>query len=101
MAKLEVLAMSDKSAKTYNTAISRRRFLEGAGVAGLAATLTSLALITPAQAKVAQSAVMYRSRPNGTRKCSGCKFFQAAANTCERVKGEISPNGWCAIWRKK
>jgi len=82
-------------------ALSRRRFLESAGVAGLTAAAASLALIAPAQAKVAQKAVMYQATPKGPRKCAKCKFFQAGTNTCERVKGEISPNGWCAIWQKK
>lgn len=93
--------MSKNSLKTKQDRISRRRFLESASIAVLATTATSLALISPAHAKVAQKAVMYQGTPKGARKCAGCKFFQAGQNACERVKGEISPNGWCAIWRKK
>jgi len=94
--------MSKNSVTTQQARISRRRFLESASVAAVTAAAASLALIAPAHAKkVSPNAVMYRAKPNGGRKCDGCKFFQAGNNTCERVAGEISPNGWCAIWRKK
>ncbi len=93
--------MSKNSANTHNAAISRRRFLESAGVAGLTTVIASLALIAPAHAKVAQTAVMYQDTPKSGRNCAGCKFFQAGTKSCQRVAGEISPDGWCAIWRKK
>lgn len=93
--------MSTNSLKAIPTHMSRRRFLESASTAGLTALTASLALITPAYAKVAKQAVMYQDSPKGPRKCSGCKFFQSGQSTCERVEGQISPNGWCAIWQKK
>lgn len=93
--------MSNNSANSPQARISRRRFLESASVATVTAATASLALIAPAHAKVAQTAVMYQATPKAGRKCADCKFFQAGNNTCERVAGAISPNGWCAIWRKK
>ena len=93
--------MSKKSATMHKAVITRRRFLENAGVAGVTTAIASLSLISPANAKVSQKAVMYQPTPKGSRKCSGCKFFQSSTSTCEKVAGEISPNGWCAIWRKK
>jgi hypothetical protein len=82
-------------------AMSRRQFLEITGIASLAAFTASLVFIEPAHAKIAQKTVNYQGTPKGSRNCAGCKFFQADKMACEKVKGKISPNGWCSIWRKK
>ncbi|MGE5472572.1 MAG: hypothetical protein ACM3X0_17405 [Bacteroidota bacterium] len=42
--------------------------------------------------------VGYRATPNGARKCSQCRSFIAATQTCTRVSGPISPDGWSALW---
>ena len=93
--------MSKKSAKTHDAAISRRRFLESTGAAGLATAIVSLAGTARAQAKASKNAVMYRGTPNGGRRCAGCIYFQPGKRACTRVAGDILPNGWCAIWRKR
>lgn len=39
--------------------------------------------------------------PHGTRQehCSICAHFEEPAG-CEKVEGEISPNGWCDLFTK-
>ncbi|GAG05077.1 unnamed protein product [marine sediment metagenome] len=93
--------MTKKLLGTKEAVISRRYFLEGTAIASLAAITASLAFIEPAHAKIAQKTVNYQGTPKGSRNCAGCKFFQADKMACEKVKGKISPNGWCSIWRKK
>jgi hypothetical protein len=76
--------------------VSRRTvLLAAAGAAPLVALASS-----PAQAKIAQSAVKYQPEPKDGHQCDGCNFFQAP-NACKMVDGEISPTGWCSIWVKK
>jgi hypothetical protein len=96
----EVIFMSKSSDK-----LTRGEALRGLVVlpalAGLLASTTSIA-----QAKSSKSQVKYQSHPNGTQKCSGCRFFHpgktASANgTCSIVEGAISPNGWCIAYAAK
>lgn len=48
-------------------------------------------------AKVSQASVQYQDQPKGEQKCANCiQFIQP--NACKVVEGEISPEGWCAIW---
>ena len=54
-----------------------------------------------ATAKVSQASVQYQSQPKGDQKCSECLHFIAESNTCKRVEGQISPDGWCALWAQK
>jgi hypothetical protein len=49
-------------------------------------------------AKVSQASVQYQSQPKGEQKCDGCLHFIAEPNTCKLVEGQISPDGWCALW---
>ncbi len=42
----------------------------------------------------------YQTKPNGTKKCSGCALFKAP-NACSVVKGTISPNGYCIAYAPK
>jgi hypothetical protein len=49
-------------------------------------------------AKVSQASVQYQSQPKGEQKCDGCLHFIAESNTCKLVEGQISPDGWCALW---
>jgi hypothetical protein len=52
---------------------------------------------TPQPAKVSQASVQYQHQPKGAQKCANCiQFIQP--NACKVVEGEISPEGWCAIW---
>jgi hypothetical protein len=68
---------------------------------GLIAAETSTA-----QAKGSQAQFKYQKTPNGSKKCSNCKFFipgkTATANgSCKIVDGTISPNGYCVAWSAK
>lgn len=54
-----------------------------------------------APAKVSQASVQYQTQPKGDQKCSGCLHFVAESNTCKLVEGQISPDGWCALWTQK
>jgi hypothetical protein len=51
--------------------------------------------------KVSQASVQYQSQPKGEQKCDGCLHFIAGSNTCKLVEGQISPDGWCALWAQK
>ena len=62
----------------------------------------SAAAAAPAPAKkVAQASVLYQSQPKADQKCSGCMHFISGSNTCQLVEGQVSPEGWCALWMKK
>ncbi len=78
--------------------ISRRSLLAGVAVAGSAPIFAMS--VTPAMAKISQSAVAYQTSPKDDRSCSNCNLFQAPS-TCKTVDGTVSPNGWCKIWVKK
>lgn len=48
--------------------------------------------------KSSQASVQYQAQPKGEQKCSNCMHFIADSNTCKRVDGKVSPQGWCIIW---
>lgn len=48
--------------------------------------------------KSSQASVQYQAQPKGEQKCSNCMHFIAESNTCKRVEGTVSPQGWCIIW---
>ena len=75
--------------------ISRRGFLQGtaAGVAAAAVGLDS----TTAEAHISKFAAHYRNRPNGRQRCGLCRHFRPP-HGCARVRGRISPYGWCRLW---
>lgn len=50
--------------------------------------------------KVSQASVQYQTQPKGDQKCANCTHFIAESNTCQRVEGDISPDGWCTLWAK-
>lgn len=51
-----------------------------------------------ASTKVSKAQAQYQDTPKGDQKCSTCTFFIADNNTCKVVEGEVSPNGWSALW---
>jgi hypothetical protein len=53
-----------------------------------------------ASRKATQAGVQYQLKPKGEQKCSNCRHFIAASNTCMLVDGQISPEAWCVIWAK-
>lgn len=72
--------------------------------AGAAAPGPSAAAAAPAASgaskKATQAGVQYQLQPKGEQKCSNCRHFIAASNTCMLVDGQISPEAWCIIWAK-
>jgi len=50
--------------------------------------------------KVAQSAAHYQPTPKEGQACAGCYAF-VAPNQCKFLAGEISPSGWCRLWKAK
>ena len=50
--------------------------------------------------KVTQDVVHYQSEPKGDQFCADCKHF-VAPTTCKWVKGDISPGGWCRLFKKQ
>ena len=48
--------------------------------------------------KVSKAQAQYQDTPKGDQNCANCTFFIADNNTCKVVEGEVSPNGWSALW---
>jgi hypothetical protein len=94
--------MSDNELDALPPDASRRRLLlQGAGAACLAGVgLLVTEHAARAQAKLPQKAVNYRPKPNGDKKCSTCALFEPP-RSCKNVAGDISPDGWCLLWRAK
>jgi len=91
---------------------SRRLVLHGALAAGCSLMTVPIALFSSAASgadtatpkaakKVSPASVQYQNEPKGELKCGGCANFIAKSNTCKRVDGKISPDGWCSLWTKK
>ena len=61
-----------------------------------------LALAPSAHAanKVSQGAAQYQATPKGDQFCANCAHF-VAPTACKWVAGEISPGGWCRLYKKK
>ena len=92
--------MNDHS-KYRTTDVSRRSLLlQGVACATGVATVLAIETSTAMAAKLPPASVSYRPTPNGNKKCSNCLLFQPP-NACKSVAGNISPNGWCSIWRAK
>ena len=87
-----------KLIKIGSAEISRRTLLAGVAAAGSAPILAMS--VTPAMAKIAQTAVAYQNSPKDDRSCANCNLFQPPSS-CKTVDGTVSPNGWCKIWVKK
>jgi hypothetical protein len=94
----------------HSSAKMSRRSVLLQGAAGVtllqgAAGATGVATILAASANSAkanplpQVSVRYQDSPKDDRQCSNCSLF-IAPNACKNVIGEISPNGWCMLWRK-
>jgi hypothetical protein len=89
-----------KQAKGSPTDVSRRSvLLQGALCATGVATILVANVESAKAAKLPQTAVAYRTKPNGDKQCSNCKFF-TAPDSCQKVAGKIDPKGYCILWRK-
>lgn len=81
---------------TRRQVLKRTAALAVAGVAGG----LGLSAAAQAQSKIAKEQAQYQSSPKDGNQCSGCRFF-TGGNACEKVEGEISPNGWCSLYSPK
>lgn len=75
----------------------------GSAPAGAASSGPGPATAEPAATgakKATQAGVQYQPQPKGEQKCSNCRHFVAASNSCVLVEGQISPDAWCIIWAK-
>ena len=93
-------AAMDDDLKQTTDEWSRRSVLRR-GLARLTGVMIALAVGSRVAlaAKFAQKAVFYRPKPSLGQKCSNCKIF-VRPHSCRSVAGDISPNGWCVIWRE-
>ena len=48
--------------------------------------------------KATKQSVAYQNKPRGNQKCSGCIHFIPSEKACHKVRGQISPEGWCGLW---
>jgi hypothetical protein len=87
------------SAVAASLSMSRRTLL-GSTTAMAAVTVLAGARTGRAQAKMPKQTAQYQDSPNGDQKCEGCRFF-IEGGSCRLVEGEISPNGWCRLYRAK
>ena len=82
-------------------ALSRRSVLAAAGcLISASSGVVMAATEASAQSKISQAVVAYQGSPNGAQQCDNCELFQPPS-ACKNVVGEVSPQGWCKIWRKK
>jgi hypothetical protein len=73
-----------------------RGFSYAAGISAVLAASPNAAMAN----KLPKTAVNYRPKPNGHKKCSTCVLFEPP-KSCKNVAGDISPDGWCILWRAK
>ncbi len=78
--------------------LDRRAVLNGAaGLVAFAGVAAGGLQSAKAADKAAQADVDYQDTPNNGVNCAGCQFYDGDGG-CEVVEGEISADGWCAIW---
>lgn len=101
--------MTPGSNHAGSSRITRRRLLRtaaatvaGAGLAYVVApeVAPEVAPQSEAAQKVPKKAVNYQDSPMDGKRCAGCTFYKEGGS-CEKVEGEISPDGWCALWAPK
>ncbi len=81
--------------------VSRRRvLLQGIACATMSGAILTANTNAALANKLPQSAVSYRTKPNGSKKCSNCALFEPP-HACKNVAGNISPDGYCLLWRAK
>lgn len=91
--------MVDKTKNSMAEVSRRSVLLQGALCATGVATVLAANIESAKAAKLPQTSVAYRSKPNGTKECDNCKFF-TAPDSCQKVAGKISPKGYCILWQK-
>jgi hypothetical protein len=91
--------MFDQAGRSSREMSRRSVLLQGAASAAGVVTILSVNVKSASANQIPQKSVQYQSTPKDDRQCSGCSLF-VAPNSCKNVAGEISPNGWCMLWRK-
>jgi len=90
----------ETQANAWANGQSRRSILLKVVSFGGAAVGMMAANLARAQTKLSKTLVGYQDTPKGTQNCAGCALF-LAPNACQNVDGDVSPQGWCKIWRGK
>jgi hypothetical protein len=87
----------DLSSKASRRSVLLNGITYAAGLVAIVAANISTALAE----KIPQKSVAYQDTPKGPLKlkCSDCILFEPPA-ACKSVAGVISPDGWCALYRK-
>jgi hypothetical protein len=90
----------DNDLEQSSAEVSRRSLLlhGAASAVGIATILVANSNSAKAN-PLPKTAVNYQDTPKGDRQCSNCSLF-VPPNGCKNVVGDISPNGWCVLWRK-
>ncbi len=89
---------SDTGAKSATASGAPTPATNSTAKAPPATTNSSTAPAAPG--KVSQASVQYQDMPKGDQKCSGCALF-VEPRACLVVEGDISPEGWSALWAPK
>lgn len=55
----------------------------------------------PSGKRMTQAGALYQNHPWGRQHCGNCLSFVPESNTCKVVEGEVSAEGWCALWTIK
>jgi hypothetical protein len=81
--------------------VSRRSVLRGMVLLAGGSLAAGVIRVRPAYAQKASKAdAKYQDTPKDGQKCSACVYFQPPA-ACGVVEGNVSPEGWCAMYNKK
>ncbi len=83
----------------WSERLSRRLMLRGVVFVAGAGTLLASTVRADA-AQIAKKEVQYQDTPKGADRCDGCSLFIAPAS-CKTVEGDISPAGWCMLYKAK
>ena len=75
----------------------RRALLMGIIAAACVSRVTRL-WAAPAATLASKEQAQYQDAPNGDQQCSNCTHFIVESNTCRRVEGMVSPDGYCILW---
>jgi hypothetical protein len=91
--------MADKQEQSLEKISRRSALLHGAACATSVVTVLVANANSVRANPLPKTAVNYQDKPKGDRQCSGCSLF-VAPKSCKNVAGDISPDGWCMLWRK-
>jgi High potential iron-sulfur protein len=92
--------MGSRLDESPNELSRRSMLLQGLACASVVSVAFAASTDAAMAAKLPQTAVSYRNSPNAGKKCSECALFEPP-NACKNVAGDISPEGWCLLWRTK